>query len=388
MDASYKLHPWWWFEEPAVGVGVPGYNWESGGVLWLVLRHFLGVEMEEVPEGLNGDGLFFDDNGICLGDRALCMVLQFVHVASAPMQMISVLDLLIMCALLLSVNWKKMVEAGARPSYDALRAVLDPFIEGLRASENKVLLKKIYSDVFAEIAQRVESNAEPFGSMWDVQSLAQELFSLGSHKKTKSKNREYLYLASSDVEQALKHAEKKTVVKKSKKKAAKKEDEIPVRIVQEAPEEEEAEEEDQVEKTIAEAPTSQENKKKKKKKKAKSNTGSEPASGSHENGINATPHHIDDEPSQKTRRKSVRFSLKKNLVRRIGQPPFPENVRTPPTSKPKGSALKQMPLANQNRKRMLTFSDAVDEPSSLETKTKKKKKDVKKTKKKMMMTES
>eukprot|EP00889_Picochlorum_renovo_P007411 jgi/Picre1/34441/NNA_001909.t1 len=82
MDASYKLHPWWWFGEPAVGVGVPGYNWE-GGVLWLALRHFLGVEMEEVPEGLNGDGLAFADNGICLGDWALCMVLQFVHVASA-----------------------------------------------------------------------------------------------------------------------------------------------------------------------------------------------------------------------------------------------------------------------------------------------------------------
>lgn len=213
--------------------------------------------------------------------------------------------------------------------------------------------------------------------------------SAGSNKKTKSKNREYLYLASSDVEQALKHAKKKTnvkktVVKKSKKKAAKKEDEIPVRIVQEAPEEEE---EEQVEKTVAEAPKSQENKKKKKKK-AKSNTGSEPASGSHENGIDATPHHIDDEPSQKIRRKSVRFSLKKNLVRRIGQPPFPENVRTPPTSKPKGSALKQKPLASQNRKRMLTFSNAVDEPSSLEAKTKKKKKDVKKTKKKKMMTES
>ncbi|KAI8113586.1 hypothetical protein M9435_003584 [Picochlorum sp. BPE23] len=292
------------------------------------------------------------------------------------------------CSVVVS-ELEKMVEAGARPSHDALRAVLDPFIEGLRASENKVLLKKIYSDVFAEIAQRVESNAEPFGSMCDVQSLAQELFSLGSHKKTKSKNREYLYLASSDVEQALKHAKKKAVVKKSKKKAAKKEDEIPVRIVQEAPEEEE-EEEDQVEKTIAEAPKSQENKKKKKKKKkAKSNTDSEPASGSHENGIDATPHHIDDEPSQKIRRKSVRFSLKKNLVRRIGQPPFPENVRTPPTSKPKGSALKQMPLASQNRKRMLTFSDAVDEPSSLEAKTKKKKKkDVKKKKKMMMMSES
>eukprot|EP00889_Picochlorum_renovo_P000350 jgi/Picre1/27380/NNA_000347.t1 len=74
----------------------------------------------------------------------------------------------------------------------------------------------------------------------------------GSNKKTKSKNREYLYLASSDVEQALKHAKKKTNVnktvgKKSKKKAGKKEDEIPVRIVQEAPEEKE-EQEEQVEK--------------------------------------------------------------------------------------------------------------------------------------------
>ncbi len=40
------------------------------------------------------------------------------------------------------------------------------------------------------------------------------------------------------------------------------------------------------------------------------------------------------------RRKSVRFSLKRNLVMTIGQPPLPEDIRTPPTSKPKGSALK------------------------------------------------
>ena len=67
MDASYKFHPWWWFEEPAVGVGVPGYNWK-GDIFWLALRHFFGVEMEEVPEGLDGDGLSFADNGICFGD--------------------------------------------------------------------------------------------------------------------------------------------------------------------------------------------------------------------------------------------------------------------------------------------------------------------------------
>ena len=61
MDASYKLHPWWWFEEPAVGA-VPGYNWE-GGIPWLALRHFLGVE-NKVPELLNGDGLSLADSGI------------------------------------------------------------------------------------------------------------------------------------------------------------------------------------------------------------------------------------------------------------------------------------------------------------------------------------
>lgn len=46
--------------------------------------------------------------------------------------------------------------------------------------------------------------------------------------------------------------------------------------------------------------------------------------------------------SKEPRRKSVRFSLKRNLVMTIGQPPLPEDVRTPPTSKPKGSALKQV----------------------------------------------
>ena len=91
MDASYKGHLWRWSEEPAVGGAVPGYNWE-GGILWLALRHFLGVEMEEVPERLNGDGLSFADNGICLGDWALRVVLQFVHVASASVNGIHCAD--------------------------------------------------------------------------------------------------------------------------------------------------------------------------------------------------------------------------------------------------------------------------------------------------------
>ncbi|KAL4458010.1 hypothetical protein ABPG75_012875 [Micractinium tetrahymenae] len=42
-----------------------------------------------------------------------------------------------------------------------------------------------------------------------------------------------------------------------------------------------------------------------------------------------------------TAKKSVRFSLKRNLVNVIGQPPKPADVRTPPTAKPKGPALKK-----------------------------------------------
>ncbi len=55
------------------------------------------------------------------------------------------------------------------------------------------------------------------------------------------------------------------------------------------------------------------------------------------------------DPSDPRRRKSVRFSLKRNLVMTIGQPPLPEDIRTPPTSKPKGSALKVKYSAQEMR---------------------------------------
>lgn len=45
-----------------------------------------------------------------------------------------------------------------------------------------------------------------------------------------------------------------------------------------------------------------------------------------------------------SRSKNVRFGLKRNLVNYIGQPPMPEDIRTPPNCKPKGSALKRSAL--------------------------------------------
>lgn len=46
-------------------------------------------------------------------------------------------------------------------------------------------------------------------------------------------------------------------------------------------------------------------------------------------------------------KKNVRFSLKRNLVMTIGQPPAPADVRTPPSSKPKGPALKKVSTLGQ-----------------------------------------
>lgn len=59
-------------------------------------------------------------------------------------------------------------------------------------------------------------------------------------------------------------------------------------------------------------------------------------------------------PRPDTQRKSVRFSLKRNLVMTIGQPPLPEDVRTPPMAKPKGSALKQTGALAKNGTPLVT----------------------------------
>uniref|UniRef100_A0A1D2ABH4 Ribosomal RNA processing protein 1-like protein B n=1 Tax=Auxenochlorella protothecoides TaxID=3075 RepID=A0A1D2ABH4_AUXPR len=53
--------------------------------------------------------------------------------------------------------------------------------------------------------------------------------------------------------------------------------------------------------------------------------------------VPAAPHDTPDTLAKK----NVRFSLRRNLVMTIGEPPAPSEVRTPPSSKPKGPALKK-----------------------------------------------
>lgn len=53
-------------------------------------------------------------------------------------------------------------------------------------------------------------------------------------------------------------------------------------------------------------------------------------------------------PVESAAKKNVRFSLKRNLVMTIGQPPLPEDIRTPPTAKPRGPALKRVSTLADN----------------------------------------
>lgn len=62
------------------------------------------------------------------------------------------------------------------PGNDALRSILDPFVQGMVQTENSILLKKIDQDVFEAIAQQIET--VPFTSL-DVISMAETIFTLG-----------------------------------------------------------------------------------------------------------------------------------------------------------------------------------------------------------------
>jgi len=62
------------------------------------------------------------------------------------------------------------------PSHDALVAILDPFVQGLVRTENKILLKKMREDIFDAIAEHADT--VPFTSL-DTMAMAEELFSLG-----------------------------------------------------------------------------------------------------------------------------------------------------------------------------------------------------------------
>lgn len=66
----------------------------------------------------------------------------------------------------------------------------------------------------------------------------------------------------------------------------------------------------------------------------------------------ANRHGGDVPSSPASQKKKVRFSMKRNLLMQIGGAVPPENIRTPPDSRPKGSALKQSSLLDHQQHQM------------------------------------
>lgn len=58
-------------------------------------------------------------------------------------------------------------------------ALLQPFIEGLVATKNKILLTRLFSGVFLEVARNVAEQVKPFDSV-DGVGLAEDLFARGT----------------------------------------------------------------------------------------------------------------------------------------------------------------------------------------------------------------
>jgi ribosomal RNA-processing protein 1 len=62
---------------------------------------------------------------------------------------------------------------------ETVLALLEPFVEGLVATKNKVLLMRLYSAVFSEVARHVDEQVTPFDSV-DGVGFAEALFERGA----------------------------------------------------------------------------------------------------------------------------------------------------------------------------------------------------------------
>ncbi len=58
-------------------------------------------------------------------------------------------------------------------------ALLQPFIEGMVATKNKILLTRLYSGVFTEVARNMTERVKPFDAV-DGMGLAEDLFARGT----------------------------------------------------------------------------------------------------------------------------------------------------------------------------------------------------------------
>lgn len=65
------------------------------------------------------------------------------------------------------------------PTSDALVSLLDPFVHGLIHTRNKILLKKLYGDVFVPIVENIKAKSGVFTHL-DGKTMAEQLFDIGA----------------------------------------------------------------------------------------------------------------------------------------------------------------------------------------------------------------
>lgn len=68
------------------------------------------------------------------------------------------------------------------PKHKCIMAILDPFIQGIEKSTNRVLVKRIHSDVFGACATLVETNGKALSEL-KADQLSAMLFELGEFFK-------------------------------------------------------------------------------------------------------------------------------------------------------------------------------------------------------------
>ncbi|KAK9916211.1 hypothetical protein WJX75_000105 [Coccomyxa subellipsoidea] len=171
-------------------------------------------------------------------------------------------------------------DAGPVPR-DALEALLEPFCIAAARTKRPALLARLQDGVFGELLQIGSTGAL---ANLDMRTVAARLFDLGAEPEVKARNREVLYALSKLFQRA--------ETKRQKKLAG-----LPT--------------------PVAAGPAGQ--------------------------GV-STPVSAPGAAARLTesqRKKQVKFQMKNNLYFEKGGPVPPAEVRTPPTAKPKGSALKK-----------------------------------------------
>ncbi|RMZ56872.1 hypothetical protein APUTEX25_002961, partial [Auxenochlorella protothecoides] len=264
--------------------------------------------------------------------------------------------------LLLPELQRVVTSAAEQPSAVALAALLEPFCQALAQTGNPALQFRLRHGVFLTMLKEIQ-NPSPHQPLRHlaITDFAAHMFDLGAAVETRRKNRELCYDLSSRFEGITPGKPTAAPSDDSSNRSAGAvlggSDSAPAsaKVLATPSSDASAKKKKKRDAAAVDAPnghaavtpsTLGKSAKKKKKVQAEPEPAAASPSGKAATAtaspprtptVPAAPHDTPDTLAKK----NVRFSLRRNLVMTIGEPPAPSEVRTPPSSKPKGPALKK-----------------------------------------------